>query len=233
MIFVSLTGSVQIIIYKYEGERDFWLDKGGNQAENSTCNGLFDYTKKTCRNFLSSTHSGTIPPTKTSSESPIKMPTKAPTYAPSAIPTKKALKTSEPTRMATKTTTIKDTSTQKVAPKPKPNPKQSNVKSAQSDRKSAQSKSAQLDEKSVVAYIIADMPYSFAERSTLRSYIHRMNDRYNRDKARFLIHLGDITGSKTCPESVYEDIDSILSKSKLPVLITPGGAFDTVCSEII
>eukprot|EP00978_Attheya_sp_CCMP212_P019173 scaffold53416_cov49-Attheya_sp.AAC.2 len=108
----------------------------------------------------------------------------------------------------TKAATIKNISspTQKVAPIVKPD---------QSNRKSG---------KSVVAYIIGDMPYSLDERDKLRAHIRRMNARYSADGARFLMHLGDITGSKTCPEKVYEAVDSILSKSKLPVLITPGGA---------
>jgi hypothetical protein len=149
-----------------------------------------------------------MPPTKISSESPTKRSTEAP-HEPSASPTKRSIATRKSTPTKKSTSSPK----QKVAPKKSPD---------QPDRKSG---------KSVVAYIIADMPYSRAERDELDAYIHRMNRRYSADGARFLIHLGDITGSKTCPESVYEAVDSILSKSKLPVLITPGGTFNTILIE--
>lgn len=68
--------------------------------------------------------------------------------------------------------------------------------------------------------VIGDVPYSDVQRTRLIDLINTHN---KRDPSHFVVHIGDIKlGAVPCKETVYKDVDSILTLFKVPTFIVLG-----------
>ena len=67
-------------------------------------------------------------------------------------------------------------------------------------------------------YAIADVPYTAYERKILESQLKALKPGVD-----FLVHLGDIkNGTSSCDQSLVNQIDNIMAKSPVPVLMVIG-----------
>lgn len=74
------------------------------------------------------------------------------------------------------------------------------------------------DKTQVTFYAMGDVPRSLEEDTLLLKQLADLPT-----DADFVVHLGDIkSGPTPCDEAVYQKVDGILTKSKVPVFIIPG-----------